>query len=111
VFVDVSIENYHIIIIFCTKETIKDILFVHVLRNRRRNVKRQSGHRLYHGLAIYEIILALRLAYLTVFYFFTLRLQRNRKDNVEQPNQLILTNTTRGHFQGTIYIVFMTIGT
>ena len=34
-------------------------------------------------------------AYLTVFYFFTLRLQRNRKDNVEQPNQLILTDTRK----------------
>ena len=37
----------------------------------------------------------MRLVYLTVFYFFTLRLQRNRKDNVEQPNQLILTDTRK----------------
>jgi hypothetical protein len=37
----------------------------------------------------------LRLAYLTVFYFFTFRLQRNRKDNVEQPNQLNLTDTRK----------------
>lgn len=59
-----------------TKETIKDLVFLHVLRIRRRKVKRQSSRRLYHGLAIYGIILALLSAYLTVFYFFTKEPQR-----------------------------------